>query len=180
MPSQPPHSTKSAYQHKGECAEKELKFHYDTIKGRIAETLVQELFLNMNYCVYRYGMENTVPGILELLRGVNSDVAQDIRRMPDFVIQHKESKEVYFIEVKFRADGYFDYKGLKSNYPYPNAFVILVSKKHIKCLSVKELQASQCFTPDCCNYLGNRREFDLDRDLVLKYCQFAVQFFQHV
>ena len=179
MPSQQLRPNKNTSLHKVESPEKELKFHYDTIKGKIAETLIQELFLSMNYHVYRYGMENTIPGILEMLRGVNSDVAQDIRRMPDLVVQHKQARDVHFIEVKFRADGYFDYKGLKSNYPYQNAFVVLVSRKHIKCLSVKELQANQCFTPDCGNYLEDRPEFDLDRDLVLKYCQFAVLFFQN-
>jgi hypothetical protein len=156
------------------------KFHFDTIKGKIAETLIQELFLSMNYNVFRYGMENTVPGIMELLKGVHSDVAQDIRRMPDFIVQHKSSKEVHFIEVKFRATGSFTYEDLKDNYPYPNAFVILVSRKHIKCLSVNELQNGKCFTPDCSNYLGNRLEFDLDRELIREYCGFATQFFQNV
>ncbi|MEJ0080845.1 MAG: hypothetical protein WDM78_07815 [Puia sp.] len=165
---------------KVEFADKELKYHHDTIKGRIAETLIQELFLNMNYNVYRYGMENTVPGIMELLKGINSDVAQEIRRMPDFVIQNKNSKKVYFIEVKFRANGIFNYDSLKDNYPYTNAHIILVSKKHIKCLSVKELLNGKHFTTDCGNYLGNRIEFDFDKELIREYCQFAVQFFQDV
>ncbi|HVY73559.1 MAG TPA: hypothetical protein VG890_01950 [Puia sp.] len=134
----------------------------------------------MDYEVYLYGMENTVPGIVETLKRVKSDTAQVIRRMPDLVVQHRQTKKVHFIEVKFRADGHFNYEGLKGNYPYPNAYVILVSKKHFKCLSVKELHANQCFTPDCGNYLGNQTEFDLDRDLIIKYCQFAVQLFQNV
>jgi len=56
------------------------------IKGRIADTLVEELFLSQGYSVFRYGMENTIPGIMDLLKGVRSDVAHDIRTMPDFVI----------------------------------------------------------------------------------------------
>src|SRR3989344_2951598 len=68
------------------------------IKGRIAEALIEELFLFLGYNVFRYGMENTVPGVMKLLRGVRSDVANNIRRMPDFVVQHPETKEVYFIE----------------------------------------------------------------------------------
>jgi hypothetical protein len=67
--------------------DKERNYRYGMIKGRIAETLIQELFLSLNYNVFRYGMENTIPGIMELLKGVRSDVAQEIRRMPDFVIQ---------------------------------------------------------------------------------------------
>ena len=48
------------------------------IKGRIAETLIQELFLTLKFNVFRYGMENTIPGIMELLKGVKSDVANEI------------------------------------------------------------------------------------------------------
>jgi hypothetical protein len=104
------------------------------IKGRIAETLIQELFLSLGYNVFRYGMENTIPGIMELLKGVRSDVADDIRRMPDFVIQNRDTKDVHFVEVKFRANGEFRYKDLPKNYSYTNSFIIVVSKRHIKCL----------------------------------------------
>ena len=50
-------------------------------------------------------MENTIPGITDLLKGIRSDVADDIRRMPDFVIQNPNTNEVHFVEVKFRASG---------------------------------------------------------------------------
>ena len=73
------------------------------IKGRIAETLVEELFLSLRWNVFRYGMENTVPGIVKLLKGVRSEVAETIKKMPDFIIQNPKTDEVFFIEVKFRA-----------------------------------------------------------------------------
>lgn len=82
-------------------SDKERSYRYSMIKGRIAETLIQELFLSLGYNVFRYGMENTVPGIMELLKGVRSDVAQEIRRMPDFVVQNPETnritKKIFFI-----------------------------------------------------------------------------------
>jgi len=49
------------------------------IKGRIAETLIEELFLTLKYNVFRYGMENTIPGIMKLLKGVRSDVAMNMQ-----------------------------------------------------------------------------------------------------
>jgi len=155
-------------------------FRYNIIKGRIAETLIQELFLTLKYNVFRYGMENTIPGIMELLKGVRTDVAEDIRRMPDFVIQHPKTKDVHFIEVKFRAEERFSFDGLKGNYPYMNAFIIVVSRKHIKCLSAEELKAGKAITPDCRNYLGNRKEFELDRQVIVDFCDFAIQFFASV
>lgn len=160
--------------------DKERNYRYGMIKGRIAETLIQELFLSLNYNVFRYGMENTIPGIMELLKGVRSDVAQEIRRMPDFVIQNPETKDVYFVEVKFRASGEFKAKDLPKDYPYTNAYIILVSKKHIKCLTVQELLDGKEITPESKNYLGNRKEFDLDKDVIIDFCNFAIQFFENV
>jgi hypothetical protein len=161
-------------------SDKDYDFRYGMIKGKIAETLIQELFLTLKYNVFRYGMENTIPGIMELLKGVRTDVAEDIRRMPDFVIQHPATKAVHFIEVKFRANEKFDFTGLKADYPYMNAFIIVVSKKHIKCLTAEELKVGKSITPECRNYLGNRKEFELDRQVIVDFCDFAVRFFENV
>ncbi len=160
--------------------DKEHNYRYNMIKGRIAETLIQELFLSLNYNVFRYGMENTIPGIMELLKGVKSDVADDIRRMPDFVIQNPETNAVYFIEVKFRASEQFTIKDLPQNYPYTNAYFILVSKKHIKCITYNELKKGDEVTPTSKNYLGSRKEFDLNKDVIIEFCDFAVKFFESI
>jgi hypothetical protein len=164
----------------GGLSDKEKSYRYGMIKGRIAETLIQELFLSLGYNVFRYGMENTIPGIMELLKGVRSDVAQEIRRMPDFVMQNPKTKDVYFVEIKFRANGEFKLKDLPKNYPYENAYIILVSKKHIKCITVTELQNGKEITPISHNYLGNRKEFDLDKDVIIDFCNFAIKFFENV
>lgn len=150
------------------------------IKGRIAETLIEELFLQLNYSVFRYGMENTVPGVMKLLKGVRTDVANNIRKMPDFVIQNTKTSEVFFIEVKFRKNEIFTLKDAGEDYPYENCFFIVVSKKHIKCITYNELKEGKEVSPKSRNYLGNRKEFELDRDVILKFCDFAVKFFDVV
>ena len=158
----------------------ERNYRYNMIKGRIAETLIQELFLSLGYNVFRYGMENTIPGIMELLKGVRSDVAEDIKRMPDFVMQNPKTKDVYFVEVKFRANEEFNDNNLPKNYPYENAYIIIVSKKHIKCITVQELREGKEITPTSQNYLGKRKEFDLDKEVIIDFCNFAIQFFENV
>jgi hypothetical protein len=150
------------------------------IKGRIAETLIQELFLQLKYNVFRYGMENTIPGIMELLKGVKSEVAEEIKRMPDFVVQNPKNGEVYFVEVKFRASESFKITDLPKNYAWENAYFIIVSKKHIKCITFQELQEGKEISPESRNYLGNRKEFDLDKDIIIAFCQFAIKFFENV
>ncbi len=148
------------------------------IKGRIAETLIEELFLSLDYSVFRYGMENTVPGIMNLLKGVRSDVATNIRRMPDFVIQ--KNSHVFFIEVKFRKSEEFKFKDLPEDYPYENCYFVIVSKKHIKCISYEELKKGKEITPTSRNYLGSRKEFELDKEVIIDFCNFAVKFFDSV
>lgn len=161
-------------------SEKDKNYRYNMIKGRIAETLIQELFLQLKYNVFRYGMENTIPGIMDLLKGVKSEVADEIKRMPDFVIQNQKNGEVYFVEVKFRAAEKFSFSDLPKNYAWENVYIIVVSKKHIKCITYQELKEGKEITPESRNYLGNRKEFDLDKDIIIAFCDFAIKFFENV
>ena len=175
----PDKTPKNTPQNSG-ISEKEWNFRYNMIKGRIAETLIQELFLTLKYNVFRYGMENTIPGIMDLLKGIKTEVADEIKQMPDFVIQNPQTGEVFFVEVKFRASGTFSLKDLPKDYAWENAYFILVSKKHIKCLNYRELKEGKEITPESRNYLGNRKEFDLDKETIVTFCDFAVQFFENV
>jgi hypothetical protein len=125
-------------------------------------------------------MENTIPGVMDLLKNVKTEVANEIRRMPDFVIQNPRTSEVYFVEVKFRKSGSLTRKDLPKDYPWTNAYFILVSKKHIKCITFAELEAGEEITPTSKNYLGNRKEFDLDKEVIKEFCEFALLFFQGV
>ena len=161
-------------------SKKESRYKEGMIKGRIAETLIEELFLSLEFNVYRYGMENTVPGIMKLLKGVRSDVAEIIKKMPDFVVQNPKTAQVFFIEVKFRKDEEFSLSDVEKDYPFENAFFILVSKKHIKCLSYKDLKSGKKITPTSHNYLGDRTEFQLDKEVIKDFCDFAVKFFSEV
>jgi len=162
--------------------EKDSTYDYNLVKGRIAESLIEQLFLKLGYNVFRYGMENTVPGIMKLLTGVRSDVAESIRRMPDFVVQQPHNKEVFFIEVKYRANGKFDFKALPENYPFENAYFLVVSKKHIKCISYSELKAGENIAPGRNRkfYLGSRKEFETDKETIIEFCEYAVKFFSNV
>ncbi len=153
-------------------------YHFNSIKGRIAETLIQELFLRLKYPVFRYGVENTLPGIVGLLKGNKTEAAKEIRSMPDFVIQNPRTNRVYFIKVKFRANETFTRSELIDDYPWENTYFIVVSKKHIKCITFPELQRGKAVTPTSKNYLGNRKEFGLDRDVIVEFCDYALLFFQ--
>lgn len=150
------------------------------IKGRIAETIIEELFRSLGFQVFSYGMENSIPGIKDLLKGVRGDVSKNIRQMPDFVV-FKEN-EAHFIEVKYRASGELKLADISKygDYPFENALFVLVTKKHIKCISYKELSEGKKITSTCHSYLGKRKEFDTDKTLIIDYCKYAVKFFENV
>ncbi len=163
-------------------SKRKRRYPANMIKGRIAEALIEELFLYSGYNVFRYGMENTVPGIMKLLRGVRGDVAMNIRNMPDLVIQNPKTNEVFFVEVKFRKDEVFSIKELHQehqDYPFKNAYFIIVSKRHIKCITYQELRNGCLITPQDGAYLGDRAEFGLDKEVIIDFCNFAVKFFEN-
>lgn len=150
------------------------------IKGRIAETIVEELFRSLDFQVFSYGMENSIPGIKDLLKGVRGDVSKNIRQMPDFVVF--KDKEAHFIEVKYRASGALKLSDIDKygDYPFENALFVLVTKKHIKCISYEELKAGKEIKATCQNYLGKRKEFDTEKETIIEYCKYAVKFFEGV
>lgn len=150
------------------------------IKGRIAETIVEELFRSLGFQVFSYGMENSIPGIKDLLKGVRGDVSKNIRQMPDFVVF--KDNQAHFIEVKYRASGELKLNDIDKygDYPFENALFVLVTKKHIKCISYNELKKGKEITSNSQNYLGQRKEFDTDKDLIIEYCKYAVKFFENV
>ena len=51
-------------------------FSENTIKGRVAETIIQELFLAHRFNVFHYGMERSIPGIAELTRKTDGPCRQ--------------------------------------------------------------------------------------------------------
>jgi hypothetical protein len=159
----------------------ELNFHFQMTKGRLAETIIEEMFLSCGYEVHRFGMENMVPGLVRKLRNNSGSVSTQIKRMPDFIMQ--KENDIHFVEVKYKSDGCFDRNDLEKDnkaYPYEDCLLILVSRDKIKCLSVKELRENKRITPECTNYLGYRKEFSLDRGVINDYLRIVDIFFSQI
>jgi len=155
-------------------------FSENSIKGRVAETIIQELFLAHDFNVFHYGMERSIPGITQLTRKTFGAVKQQIRSMPDFVVQDPRNNKLHFVEVKYRASGMFSIDDIKGEYPWPHAFFIIVSKEHIKCLTYKNLSFGQVITPVSNNLLIKRVDLKLDAKLIVQYGRLAKKFFTGV
>lgn len=73
------------------------------LKGRMAETLVEELLRQSGNIVYRFGYESIVQNLTQLEDKFDrySEVGEKIRAIPDFIVIDKKGKPI-FVEVKFR------------------------------------------------------------------------------
>ena len=76
------------------------------LKGRMAETLVDELLKKSGNTVYRFGYEAILQNLTQIKKAfdLHSEVGQRIRAIPDFIVIGKDGNPV-FVEVKFRWNG---------------------------------------------------------------------------
>jgi len=156
-----------------------LDFHYQLIKGRLAEAIIEEMFVSCGYEVHRFGMENMMPNLVRALTENHSPIATQIKKMPDFII--KKDKAVFFIEVKYRADGCFESVDLHKGYsfPYNECHIVVVSRHGIKCLTVQELEDGKSVSDECDNHLCNRDDLELDEATVNDYVKIVRAFFSN-
>jgi len=75
------------------------------IKGKLAESLVEQLLKASGCRVYRLGSDATLENIVQLEDEFNKDssLGKKIASIPDFVVMGMREKPV-FVEVKFRTD----------------------------------------------------------------------------
>src|SRR3989344_6609417 len=111
-------------------SESSIKFASNVVKGRIAETLVEEMFKNSGYKVYRFGYEAILQNISQShIKLQDSETKEKIRSIPDFVVVSPKGS-IQLIEVKYSADGTLRKSKLQNYLEFWNeARIILVSSK---------------------------------------------------
>lgn len=79
------------------------EFPENLIKGRIVETIFQQMFLDTGkYNVYPFGYEQTLPPLTQRHHDPYvMKLMDEIRHTPDFVVTPKEKDGVYLVEVKY-------------------------------------------------------------------------------
>lgn len=98
---------------------KSLYSHYNFLKGRIAEAIVERLFISLNMIPTHNGIEFRHPDIAYMRRNgqVSEERIRSIEFGSDFIIRSAERDEngeyeVYQVEVKFSKDSECDLKRL--------------------------------------------------------------------
>ena len=152
-------------------------YNLNSLKGRMAEQLVQDLFSRNDYNVFNYGLERLHPFLSRVLRNNNHYTSRDLRFMPDFVVQSVQSGDLFYLEVKFRANGCFAFDEKYADYPYKNAWFVVVSPEKIQCIHYKRLRAGFAITPDSNYRLTSVKSFHISKESVAEYEGYARGFF---
>lgn len=74
------------------------------LKGRMAESLVEELLKRCGNKVYRFGYEAVLQNLTQLEESFSreSEMGQRISSIPDFIVVNQ--KKISLVEVKFRSN----------------------------------------------------------------------------
>lgn len=118
----------------------DANYIYNIAKGRIAESIFEELFKKLGYTVARSGQEVKFP---ELLNGQklprNNPAYSFIRELPDFII-HKGNFLRHF-EIRYRTDEYLTFDKISRIY-LDSTYYVLFSPNNIYCLSPEQIKES--------------------------------------
>lgn len=132
-------------------------FASNVVKGRIAETLIEEMFKKSGYIVYRFGYEAILENISQLRQLgrelQDSDTLDRIRSIPDFLVISPNGS-VQLVEVKYSSTGSLSKSKLNKYAGYwKEARILLVSptKPHF-CINYIE------------NFISTGRLFPLEKD----------------
>lgn len=153
-------------------------FNLNTLKGRLAEQLIQDLFLNSNYNIFNYGLERLHQALSRSIKNNNLKTSKALRFMPDFVVQSLLTGDLFYMEVKFRANGCFAYTDDYKDYPYKNAWFVIVSPYKIQCIHFKRLVAGYKISPDSNYTFKSIRSFHITKELLSEYTEYAIKLFE--
>lgn len=153
------------------------KFNLNALKGRIAEQLIQDLFQQSGYNVFNFGLERLHPGLSKLIASNNLKTGKSLRYMPDFVVQSSQNGDLFYLEVKFRANGTFSFDDSYKDYPYQNAWFVIVSPDKIQAMHYKRLVAGYGIGPKTSYSLLKIKSFHILPELLAEYEGYCSELF---
>jgi len=151
----------------------------NSIKGRIAEALIEELFIKLKYDVHQFGIEHSAPAFADRTKPKQGVIAEMVRSMPDFIVTHQDTDDTQLLEVKFRKD-------IKSkpaitrlqelfgkDYLFDDAILIVVTPGLIMSNIIRDFRR----TGDL-DYLNNQREIEGDRKIIMQFIRYSKRIFE--
>lgn len=152
-------------------------FNLNTLKGRIAEQIIQDLFIQSGYNIFNYGLERLHPSLSKMISSNNLKTSKALRYMPDFVVQSNLNGDLFYLEVKFRANGEFSLDDNYKDYPYKNAWFVIVSPEKIQGMHFKRLSEGYAITSKTNYNLLKIKSFHVNENLLQEYESYCQQIF---
>lgn len=155
---------------------------YNLTVGRIAESLLQELFLIENYQTFKYGLENTYQYLYKKLRKNNKVSSISLRQSPDLIVYEPCEENLFYAEVKYRSSGIFTYEPEKfTNYVerFPNGYFFIATPTHFYTISFEEMRFKKKidFKEHPEYLLENSKTFDLRSKSITHFENFLSVFY---
>ena len=82
-----------------------LNFSKQLIKGKIAETIFEEMFrVSEEFTIIPVGYEHTTPILAQFQHHAQiKEVLENLKSAPDFALISQDKSQVYLVEVKYRS-----------------------------------------------------------------------------
>ena len=151
-------------------------FASNVVKGRIAETLIEEMFKKSGYQVYRFGYEAILQNISQINTDLKGSETKDrIRSIPDFIVVSPKGS-VQLIEVKYSSDGKLRKDKLQKYLDFWNeARIILVTSEepHFKITYIRNFMKDGKLYP-----LENDKFTTIDSKIIKKFSEIVKEYFK--
>jgi hypothetical protein len=116
-------------------------FNYNLLKGKIAERLIEQLFIDLGYDIFPYGIETHIPNYQKFFNNLsakNARILKPLRIFPDFVVASNDGKQTFLIDVKYRKNGTILLKNFK-DYNIENVLFIIITYDSISYINSNEI-----------------------------------------
>ena len=125
-------------------------FYEAKVKGDHGEDIIKFLINSFtNWECIPFGVENHVGELKNKIRENYNPTAVQIKKMPDFIVLNKETKEIFPLEVKWRSsnDGnyifnYLEVETYKEHWERTKLIFVIPYKPYFRCIELKDINNS--------------------------------------
>ncbi len=124
----------------------EALINYNFMKGRLAEAIIERLFVSLGMDVYPVGFEAQLPRLARLKASgkLKPSAITKFEYGPDFIVcdndpKNKGENEAFEVEVKFRSGSDINIFELRK-YESQDLIFLFINKEKIYCIENKEIE----------------------------------------
>lgn len=151
------------------------------LKGSMSECIVEQMFSDAGYYVYRFGYESTIQHLKVILKDSklkDNEVTKRIKTTPDFIAVDPKRGNIFFVEVKYRTS-WTKWKqdaqileDLSRHWPDVILLVVSNEEPHFKISTLKDFKRTNKLYP-----LEEFEIINIDESIAKKYKDLIKKYF---